>query len=289
MLCNMIDLHSHTTASDGELSAEELLRTAAAAGVRVLSVTDHDTVSGLEAAQQAATRYGVELVCGIEVSIRWQGREVHILGHFVDPTHAPLATFGAQLKGERFRRMERMLERARHLGFPVQMDDVIAIAGPAHLGRPHLARLFVERGYCTSTQEVFRRFLQDNGPIAVERFEVSFKTAVSLIHESGGTATVAHPGLSKITENDLREMAALGLDGVEIEHLEHPPSQRAKYHAVASSLGLIATAGTDFHGPKVTPDRTFGKVTMSDISLQQLREKSAMHRNAHFHGARNFV
>jgi 3',5'-nucleoside bisphosphate phosphatase len=285
----MIDLHSHTTASDGELSAEELVRTAAAAGVRVLSVTDHDTIAGLEAAQRAATRSGIELVCGIEISIRWLGREVHILGHFVDPNHEPLSTFGDQLKGERFRRMERMLERARQLGFPVQIEDVVAIAGPAHLGRPHLARLFVERGYCTSTQEVFRRFLQDNGPVAVERFEVSFQTAVSLIHKSGGTATVAHPGLSKITENDLREMAALGLDGVEIEHLEHPPSQRAKYRAIADALGLIATAGSDFHGPKATPDRTFGKVTMSETSLQQLREKGARYQKTHIHRAANIV
>ncbi len=271
----MIDLHAHTTASDGEHSADALFDIARSAGITVLAVTDHDTVEGLEAAQQAANRTGLTLVPGIEVSIRFNSREVHILGHFIDPTEAKLAAFSRHLKHERAERMGLMVTAMQKLGYPVTMDHVLAIAGTAHLARPHLARALVEAGWCSSTKDAFDRFLADGRPAAVGRFEVSIEDAVTLIRGAGGTATLAHPGVSKINELELKQLAQAGLSGIEIDHSDHPPSQREKYREWAQPLSLIGTAGTDFHGAQVAPGRLFGKVTMTPAAFAALQSRRA--------------
>jgi predicted metal-dependent phosphoesterase TrpH len=272
----VIDLHSHTTASDGQYSPDELLALAAKAGITTLAVTDHDTVSGLDACAAAAARHGIRLVCGIEVSAFIGKKEIHVLGHFVNPKEARLASFGERLKGERKSRMEQMVAKMRALGFPVTMDHVLAIAGDGHLARPHLARALVELRFCTSTKEAFDRFLKDGGPAAVPRFDVSVQDAVTLIRGAGGAATVAHPGVSKVERFELEEMAKAGLAGLEVEHSDHPPSLREKFRKWTDELGLIPTAGSDFHGEKVAPGRVFGKVSMAPELLAALEKRAGM-------------
>jgi predicted metal-dependent phosphoesterase TrpH len=269
----MIDLHSHTTASDGQYPPDEQVARAARAGITVLAVTDHDTVSGLAACEAAAATLGLRLVPGIEISTHFNRREVHILGHFVDRSVTRLAHFDVELKAFREQRMALMVDKVKALGFPVTMEAVKAIAGDGHLARPHLARWFVEAGICTSTQEAFTRFLGDGKPAAVARFDVVPEQAIELIHAAHGTATVAHPGPSRINRLELAELKAMGLDGIEVHHSDHPPTQREQFLQWARELDLVPTAGSDFHGEKVAPDRHFGAVGMDPREFAQLEAR----------------
>jgi predicted metal-dependent phosphoesterase TrpH len=274
----MIDLHSHTTASDGEHSPQELLARARAAGVSTLAVTDHDTVKALQRAREAADAEGIRLVPGIEVSSDAEGREIHILGHFVDPTEPGLAGFSDRLGGERAERMGRMVAQMNRLGFQVTPEEVERIAAGAHLGRPHLALALVERGYVTSTREAFDRFLGDGKPGYVDRFRVSAEDAIAMLHRAGGTATLAHPGSSKVLPHVLERLAKAGLDGLEIFHPDHVPSQREAFLRQAEALGLVPTAGSDYHGPRVSPDRRLGMVSLDPSHFARLEARAASHR-----------
>lgn len=270
----MIDLHSHTTASDGQHSPDELLALAAQAGVKALAVTDHDTVAGLAGASAAALRFGIELVAGIELSAFLDNREVHVLGHFVDPASDELRSFSALLKTERASRMEAMVVKMNGLGYPITMADVLAIAGEAQLGRPHLARALVERRFCSSTKDAFDRFLGAGKQAFVDRYRLSCEEAIALIDRAGGVATVAHPGVSRIEKMDLSRLKAVGLTGLEVYHPDHVPSAREKFLGFARSLELIPTAGSDFHGEKVAPGRALGAATMPPMEFQALRQRA---------------
>ena len=258
----MIDLHSHTTASDGQYTPDELLQLAANAGVTTLAVTDHDTVAGLNACELAAKKHAIRLVPGIEVSAFVGRKEVHILGHFVDRAEPRLGRFADELRVEREKRMVLMVAKVKELGFPVTMEHVRGIAGDAHLGRPHLARVLVEGHWCLDTKEAFDRFLGDGKSAAVPRFEVTSAAAIALIHGAGGTATLAHPGTSKVLQFELEQMKREGLDGLEAEHSDHPKHLRERFMVWAAQLDLVATSGSDFHGEKVAPDRRLGTASM---------------------------
>jgi predicted metal-dependent phosphoesterase TrpH len=276
----MIDLHSHTTASDGEHAPEALLALARGAGVQVLAVTDHDTVAGLGRAETAAGVEGVRFVPGIEVSATAGGREVHILGHFVDRTEVGLATYSARLHLERGARMGRMVERMTELGFPVTLEEVERIGGGAHLGRPHLALALLNRGYVGSTKEAFDRFLADGRPGHVDRYRIPAEEAVRMLHAAGGTATLAHPGPSRVAPPVLRSLTSSGLDGLEVFHLDHVPSQREAFLRTADALGLIPTGGSDFHGARVSPGRTLGASTTPPEAFERLAARAEAHRQA---------
>ena len=272
-----IDLHSHTTASDGEHSPEGLLALARAAGVTVLAVTDHDTVAGLARAAAAAEAEGLAFVPGIEISATAAGREIHILGHFVDATEAGLARFSDRLRGERAVRMGRMVQRMGELGFPVTLEEVEQIGGGAHLGRPHLALALLNRGYVSSTKEAFDRFLADGRPGHVDRYRVPADEAIRLLHAAGGTATLAHPGPSQVTEPTLRALAQAGLDGLEVFHVDHVPSQREALLRTADALGLIPTGGSDYHGARVSPGRKPGGSTTPPEAFARLTARAEKH------------
>ncbi len=271
----MIDLHSHTTASDGQHAPAELMALAAAAGVKVLAITDHDTVAGLGEAAEAARVHGMELVPGIELSAFVLKREVHILGHFVRPDDVELAGFSSRLRVEREQRMEQMVERLRSLGFPVSMQQVREVAGSAQLGRPPLARVMVDRGWCLDVKEAFDRFLGSGKAAWVDRFKLEGAEAIRLIHRAGGTATLAHPGSSKLERYDIKLLAEAGLDGLEALHSDHNPSVREKYLAIAQAFGLVPTGGSDFHGEQVTPGKKPGDATTPLENFAKLRARAA--------------
>jgi predicted metal-dependent phosphoesterase TrpH len=275
----MIDLHSHTSASDGQHAPAEQVALAAAAGVRVLAVTDHDTTAGLEAASTAALSLGVQLVPGIEISAVLNRREVHVLGHFIDPSSPRLIAYVEQLAGERERRMAAMVGKLVQAGVPVRLEQVQALAGDAPLTRPHLARVLVELRVCTSTKEAFDRFLGDGRAAWVPRFELAAADAIALIHAAGGTATIAHPGSSRLNRLEAGQLAVAGLDGLEVFHSDQPPSQQELFRRWASELGLACTAGSDFHGEAVAPGRNFGASTMSEAGFEALLRRR--------HGARS--
>lgn len=270
----MIDLHSHTTASDGQYPPHEQVALAAKAGVTVLAVTDHDTVAGLAECAQAASALNVRLVPGIEISCMHHRREVHILGHFIDAADAKLTAYAVQLVSERGKRMELMVKKLVAQGVPVTMEQVRDLAGDATLTRPHLARVLVELRVCTSTKEAFDRFLGDGRSAWVPRFELPVEAAIELIHGAGGTATVAHPGSSRVNRAEVEAMAKAGLDGLEAIHRDHPPSQRELFQKWAHELNLCCTAGSDFHGEKVAPDRHFGSVGMDPSQFAALERRA---------------
>jgi predicted metal-dependent phosphoesterase TrpH len=259
----MIDLHSHTIHSDGDRSPGQLFEAAAAAGVTVLAVTDHDTVSGLAECAEAASKSGLRLVPGIELSCELNGREVHVLGHFVDPSATALRALAGDMLDERRERMERMVALAQSLGMKrVTMERVIACSGGENLGRPHLARVLIDEGHATSVKDAFDKFLYTRGPLWVDRRRLGIPEAVALVHGAGGTASVAHPGANGISRQELRTLAEAGMDAVEAWHPEHPPNQAEAFERWGAELGMLATAGSDYHGPTVQPDRRLGDRTL---------------------------
>ncbi len=270
----MIDLHSHTTASDGEHAPDVLVQLAVAAGVTHLAVTDHDTVAGLAAARAAALGRGLEIVHGIELSAFVFRREVHILGHFVDPAYQELQSFAARLRVEREARMRQMVEKVKGLGYPVSMDDVLAVAGDAHLARPHLARVLVMKGFCLDTKEAFDRFLGDGKPGWAPRFKLSFEEAIRLIRAARGTATLAHPFVSKVDRHEVQQLKDAGLAGLEVHHSDHPAPVREKLLGWARELDLVPTAGSDFHGERVNPGRHLGTASMAPADFDALRRRA---------------
>jgi predicted metal-dependent phosphoesterase TrpH len=267
----MIDLHSHTDSSDGQHPPEELVRLAHLAGVRCLAVTDHDTVAGVARARAAGEVLGVEIVAGIELSAELNRREVHILGHFVRPDDPQLMKLSEGLRHERRRRMEQMVAKLVALGIPMTLAEVERQAGSDNLGRPHLAQALLERGLVSTVKEAFDRYLGDGRPACVGRERLPTAEAIALIKRSGGVATLAHPGLSKVTEHEIQQLAREGLQGLEVFHTDHNPSTRQKYQSIAEQLGLVPTAGSDFHGERVAPRRMLGSANMSRDAFERLR------------------
>jgi predicted metal-dependent phosphoesterase TrpH len=275
----VIDLHSHTLHSDGDRSPEHLLAEAAAVGITTLSVTDHDTVSGIAECRAAAKRHGVRLVPGIELSCELHGREIHVLGHFLDETSPALATLAGGMLQERRERMERMVVKAQAAGFSaVTIERVIARSGGDNLGRPHLARVLVDCGHATSVKDAFDKFLATGGPLWVDRRRLTIPEAMGIIHGAGGTASVAHPGANGISRNELKSLADAGLDAVEAYHPEHPPNQAEAFERWARELHMLVTAGSDYHGPTVQPGRKLGDRSLAAEKFAALEERASRSR-----------
>ena len=247
----MIDLHSHSVASDGQYPADQVAERAAAAGIEVWSLTDHDTVSGLSAACAAAKRVGIAFVPGIELSVQFERREVHLLGHFIDPDGGTLRGFSDLLAEKRRLRMGEIISKLATIGVALTPDEVERFAGGKILGRPHVARALVERGVVSTVREAFDLYLGEGRPAYVGRFRLDARDAIAMIHEAGGTATLAHPGVNGIERGDLGRLRSWGLDGVEVYHLDHNPSVRDKYLRAPAQHDHVPTAGTDFHGEAI--------------------------------------
>jgi predicted metal-dependent phosphoesterase TrpH len=221
----------------------------------------------------------VRLVPGIELSCELNGREVHVLGHFVDPGAPRLRALADDMLAERRERMERMVALAQSLGMTrVTMERVIACSGGDNLGRPHLARVLVDEGHATSVKDAFDKFLYTRGPLWVDRRRLSIPEAVELVHGAGGTGSVAHPGANGISRQELRTLAEAGMDAVEAWHPEHPPNQAEAYERWGAELGMLATAGSDFHGPSVQPDRKLGDCSLPAERFAALESRAQKHR-----------
>jgi predicted metal-dependent phosphoesterase TrpH len=268
-----IDLHSHSRASDGQYASAEVAELVARAGVTVWALTDHDTVAGLEAAGQAAGRLGLRLVPGIELSAFLERREIHLLGHFVDPVHQGLRSFEDDLARRRRERMHAIVEKLATVGVRLRVADIEKFGDGKTIGRPHVARAVMETGAVGSVKEAFDRFLGEGRPAYVQRYRLEVEEAVRLVRSAGGTITVAHPGVSRLERGDLEMLAAAGVAGVETHHPDHNPSMREKYLRIAEALDLVPTAGSDFHGEAVSPDRRPGQVTMSPEDLNRLEAR----------------
>lgn len=254
----MIDLHLHTTASDGRLTPAELVARAGQAGLTTISVTDHDTVAALAEAGAAARRANMRVVPGIEVTSIVDGRDVHVLGYFFDPASAALGTF---LEGQRALRVARVREiglRLSTLGMAVDVEAVLQAAANrpgSSVGRPQLARALVTAGYVESVQDAFDRWLATGQPAYVPRTGPSPATAIEVIHEAGGVASLAHPGVTK-RDGLIGLLVDRGLDAIEVYHSDHAPEDVRTYELLAARLGILISGGSDFHGdPFDSPER----------------------------------
>jgi 3',5'-nucleoside bisphosphate phosphatase len=268
-----IDLHSHSLASDGQYPAAQVAEQAAAGGVAVWALTDHDTLAGLEPAAAAARHHGLRFVPGIELSCFLDGQEIHVLGHFVDPTHPALKRFEDLLAVNRRERMGKIIALLAGLGIRVTEADIEKYSGGKTLGRPHVARALVDLGAVSTVREAFDLYLAEGKPAFVQRYRMQAPEAVELIRNGGGVATLAHPGVSRMERGHLMRLRDMGLGGVEVHHSDHNPSVREKYLRIAEELDLVPTAGSDYHGEAVAPDRKLGSVDMGETAFARLEAR----------------
>jgi 3',5'-nucleoside bisphosphate phosphatase len=250
----MIDLHTHSTASDGLLSPSALVRLAREREVEVLALTDHDTMSGVAEAEAEARRLGVEFIPGVELSVDFPGTsEFHMLGYFLDPAHPELASVLAGLRLGRDERNQLILDRLAKLGVTVTMAEVLAHAKGDSVGRPAIAQVMVEKGYVATFPEAFDRYLGSGKPAYAERERLTPEDAIALIRRAGGVAVVAHPHFLALTDPALEallaRLAAAGLTGVEVHYFSHSDGETVAYANMAARHGLVATGGSDYHGP----------------------------------------
>ena len=276
-MVSRVDLHLHTTVSDGALRPEELVRAASIAGIQVMAVTDHDSVDGIRDAERAASDLSIQVIPGIEVSAGLDGDDVHVLGYFLDPDDRVLREALSRLQEDRVAQARSMVERLAELGWPLDWDRVMAIAQGGSIGRPHIARALIERGYVGSVDEAFSRFLRRGGPGYVDGQKLLPQEAVSLIKEAGGVPSLAHPiivGASDYRldlDRLLPVMVEAGLEGIEAYYKGYTPEVTAFLFGLASRYRLVPTGGSDFHGGGVVADAELGAVEVPWETVERLR------------------
>lgn len=268
-----VDLHSHTTASDGALAPRDLVTLAARQGVRVLAVTDHDSTSGLPEAMAEALQHGIEIVPGLEINCDVPGAEVHVLGYYVDWQADWFEAFLAEQRAERRARVHRMVERLGELGVPVTAEEVFAICKEGSPGRPHVAQAMIKRGYVKSVREAFDRYLRSGGPANVPRRRLAPVEAVAVIRRAGGVPVFAHPGLAD-RDGLIPELVEAGLGGIETFYPEHSAGQIETYRALCRRHHLVATGGSDYHGPQTGRAGTLGSPYVPLEVWQELRDRA---------------
>jgi hypothetical protein len=245
-----LDLHVHSTASDGAWSPEAVVRGAAEGGLDVLALTDHDTVAGYAAAAAVGREVDVQVIPALEASSTWQGRDVHILGYFVDPEATPLRAYGERASRRREERMREMLGRLEGQGISIDFAAVERAAGEDRvvIGRPHLARALVEAGHATSVPDAFDRLIGDGSPAFVPTGLLAPTDAVELVLAAGGVPIWAHPP-SDMVDALLPELRRAGLRGLEVYRPKHARSEVLRYEAVCKTARLLVSGGSDWHGP----------------------------------------
>ena len=268
-----VDLHSHSTRSDGALTPTVLVERAALRGLTCLALTDHDTTDGVAEAQAAAQRLGIELVSGIEISA-WYNREIHILGYFLDPQAPHVLASNERQREARINRVREICERLATLKVDLDAEEILSGCS-GNAGRPHVARALIHKGYARNFDEAFQRYLGAKAPAYIPASRLPASEAIRLIHQAGGAAVVAHPGVDNLTEI-LPALAAAGLDGIETEHPAHCKRTARRFRKRARELGLLSTGGSDFHRPE-------GKAELGDIGidlerLETLRARAARHQ-----------
>ncbi|HEX2950625.1 MAG TPA: PHP domain-containing protein [Armatimonadota bacterium] len=259
-----LDLHLHTTYSDGTLTPEEVIMTAAERGVLLLAITDHDEVEGIAPAQAAASAYGIEVISGVEINTQAGKEDVHILGYGF-PVTSPVLLAGLRLRREaRVERAKKILARLATLGYSIDIADVLAIAGHGSVGRPHIARALVHAGYVHDTAEAFDRLIGNRCPAYVPRSPFTPEEAVALIHQAGGIASLAHPGKLGDPIRFIKRLKEVDLNAIEAYHSDHSAAVTERLLRWARQFDLGVTGGTDSHGPHGTRVVPIGSVPIPD-------------------------
>jgi predicted metal-dependent phosphoesterase TrpH len=271
-----VDLHTHSSYSDGSDHPADIVEGAVAAGLTALSLSDHDTFEGIAEAESAANGR-IAFVPGVELSVDWQGRAMHLLAYWAGPDPSPLGDGLQVVRDSRVTRNVEIVEALRSMGVPIELDDVLAEAGHGVVGRPHIAAVLMRMGVVESVADAFDRYLANGRPAYRPRRRLTVADAVRLAGESGGVTVVAHPHTVADDADDFRstfgEIAALGIDGVECHYPEYPPGLRRDLAAWADELGLVPSGGSDYHGtykPGLSIGTGRGDLSVPDETIERL-------------------
>jgi 3',5'-nucleoside bisphosphate phosphatase len=243
-----VDLHLHSKFSDGLNLPTELVRMAAAKGLVAISLTDHDSLDGVNEAIAAGRESGLEVVSGVELSCEFEGRDLHVLGYGVPPEDAGFEEMLKRFRETRHKRGLAIIEKLNALGVPIDAEDVIKKSGEGSLGRPHIAAVLRENGVVSTPTEAFDRFIAEGGPAYVPKYKMSPGDAVRHIHAARGLAFIAHPGIFLENVGELYTLIAEGFDGIEVYHPKHGGTTVRQLGAIAEAEGLLVSGGSDFHG-----------------------------------------
>jgi predicted metal-dependent phosphoesterase TrpH len=268
-----VDLHIHSTASDGVFTPSEVVHLALARGLSVIALTDHDTLSGVTEAQQAATGTGLEVITGVEINAESERGALHILGYYVDSESGPLRKRLQAMRDARADRARTMIERLGKMGIPLEWEEVQALATGDSVGRPHVARALLNRGYVGTIQEASDRFVGHDGPAYAPRLRLTPQEAIQTIIAARGVAVLAHPACSgPAAMARIPEFIGYGLRGMEVYYPDHLPEELEMLLKLCQRYGLLATGGSDFHGPDVKEGAPLGSVYVPLACAERLRE-----------------
>ncbi len=279
-----IDLHTHTDRSDGTVTPRQLVREAAAAGLDVLGLTDHDTATGWDDARDEADAAGIRLIEGMEISCRYAGRSAHLLGYLPDPTYVPLVAALDEVLRGRDERMPRIVARLQELGHPITEEEVVAESrGAAALGRPHIADVLVGHGSVASRDEAFDLLLSPGRPAYVARDAADLVEMIGLVRDAGGVSVLAHPwgrhGNDALGHDGFAALQEAGLVGIEVDHQDHDDAQREGLRAIGRDLDLVRTGSSDYHGTGKV-DHDLGCNTTAPDQLDRLLAAAEQARSA---------
>jgi predicted metal-dependent phosphoesterase TrpH len=269
---NGVDLHLHSTASDGRYTPSQLVQLALQKELRAIALTDHDTTDGIDEALGAAQQTGLMVIPGVEISTNVSGDlELHILGYHIDHRHAPLQKRLQELRESRLVRAREILRLLAKAGLPLSWEQVLAVAGHGSIGRPHIAQAMVEAQYVNSVENAFRLYLGRGGPAYVERYKLAPEDAIALVRQARGVPVLAHP--SQVTEY-IPSLVRVGLAGLEVYYNGYEDAEKQSLAKLASKNGLIATGGSDFHGPGITSAAELGQVDVPWSAVERLQAQS---------------
>ena len=265
-----IDLHLHTHFSDGVSTPEQMAEEAERMNLGAIALTDHDTIEGCPRLAKACAARSIEFIPGTELSTDIEGHEMHLLGYFLNTGNEDLIRETTRYQQNRTDRVHGLIERLNSIGVTLTARQVFALANCKAPGRPHVARALVKYGFCGSMDEAFARYLRKTAPGWVPKKNAPYEEGIQLIHQAGGLAVMAHPGLNKI-DNLIPRMADAGLDGLECWHSKHPKSTVKRYREMANRLGLLATGGSDCHGPSQGRTPLIGSVRVPCDILDEMK------------------
>jgi predicted metal-dependent phosphoesterase TrpH len=266
------DLHTHTSHSDGSLSPYELIKKCKARGLATIGITDHDSVNGLDEAVAIGKEFDVEVVPGIELSAVHRGMEIHILGYFID-YHNPEFLESLELfRGERLRRVERMVDKLNRMNIPLRLENVLTHAGNAAVGRPHVATALVNGGHVASYQQAFSKLIGEGRPAFERKNVFTPKQTIDFIESAGGLSFLAHPGRA-VGEELVLEMIKDGMDGIEVAHPSHSPDLVQYYRGIVDEYCLLESGGSDFHGGLKNDDHLLGQCVVPAKCVEEMRRR----------------
>jgi len=271
MITEKTDLHMHTFHSDGYHSPEKVVEKAKNQSIKIMSITDHDSVNAFSEASEYAKKFGIEVIPGVEISSDIRDTEVHILGYFVDPNNKDLEHYLNFFREERLKRAIRMVNKLNILGLDISIDDVLVFAKDSAVGRPHVAQALLAKGQVKSFFEAFYKYIGNHAPAYERKVHLSPQSAFKIITDAGGLSFIAHPG--NMPEILIKELIDAGVDGIEVIHPSHSPEQVKFYRGIVIEYFLLESGGSDFHGGKREDDENLGKYFTSPKVVDTMRTR----------------